>query len=98
MRIVSKTAFVPFCLKHGDGAKAINEWYDKTKAAKWQSLKDIKNTFNSVDYVGGDRYVFNIKGNKYRLITMIFFKKQTVYIRFIGTHGEYDAINDCSTA
>ncbi|RZK73606.1 MAG: type II toxin-antitoxin system HigB family toxin, partial [Pedobacter sp.] len=54
----------------------------------------IKNDFNHVDYVGNDRYVFNIKGNTYRLVTMIFFDTRTIYIRFIGTHKEYDKV-DC---
>ena len=49
--------------------------------------------FNILDYIGNDRYVFNIKGNDYRLVTMIFFNSRTVYIRFIGTHEEYDKID-----
>lgn len=56
----------------------------------------MKLRFNSVDYVGNDRYVFNIRGNNYRLVAMIFFNKRTVFVRFIGTHAEYDKI-DCST-
>lgn len=62
----------------------------------WGNFNDVRNTFGSVDAVGNDRYVFNIKGNDYRLIAMIFFDKRTVYIRFIGTHAEYDKIKDCS--
>ena len=58
---------------------------------------NVRDTFGSVDAVGNDRYVFNIKGNDYRLIAMIFFDKRTVYIRFIGTHAEYDKLKDCST-
>ena len=56
----------------------------------------MKKTFNTVSTVGNDRYVFNIKGNDYRLVTMIFFDIRTIYIRFIGTHSEYDNI-DCAT-
>ncbi|MDD2982812.1 MAG: type II toxin-antitoxin system HigB family toxin [Crocinitomicaceae bacterium] len=56
----------------------------------------MKKTFNSVDSVGNDRYVFNIKGNNYRLVAMIFFDIRTIYIRFIGTHKEYDKV-DCKT-
>lgn len=58
--------------------------------ADWQQLTDIKKVFN---YVGNKRFFFNIKGNKYRLIAMIFFAIRTVFIRFIGTHAEYDKIN-----
>lgn len=54
----------------------------------------MKNTFNSVDAVGNQRFVFNIKGNNYRLIVLILFTPKTVYIRFVGTHKEYDAIGD----
>ncbi|BAU52767.1 mRNA interferase HigB [Mucilaginibacter gotjawali] len=52
--------------------------------------------FNTVDAVGNDRYVFNIRGNTYRLVAMIFFDFRTVYVRFIGTHAAYDKLKDCS--
>ena len=73
----------------------LNNWYEITKIANWTKLSDIKEVFNNVDYVGNDRYVFNIKGNDFRLVAMIFFDKRTLFIRFIGTHSEYDKIN-CS--
>ena len=57
-------------------------------------LPTSKNTFNSVDAVGNQRYVFNIKGNDFRLVVLIQFTPKTVYIRFVGTHKEYDAIKD----
>jgi len=72
----------------------MNEWWEETKKANWASLRDVKETFNSVDYVGNDRYVFNIKGNKYRIVAMIFIDIRTVYIRFVGTHSDYNKI-DC---
>jgi mRNA interferase HigB len=56
----------------------------------------MKKTFNSVDSIGNNRFVFNIKGNNYRLIAIIIFASKKVYIRFIGTHGEYDKIRDYS--
>lgn len=56
----------------------------------------MKEMFNSVDAVGNDRFVFNIRGNNYRIVALIFFDIRTVYIRFVGTHQEYDKI-DCST-
>ena len=96
MVVISKTKLADFGQNHADAVEAINEWYEKTKRADWASLKDIKGTFNSVDYVGNDRYVFNIKGNKYRLVAMIFFDIRTLYIRFIDTHARYNKI-DCKT-
>ena len=65
------------------------------KRSKWTCFVDIKKTFNSVDNVGNQHYVFNIKGNNYRLVVVIKFTIQFVYVRFIGTHKEYDKI-DCA--
>ena len=96
MVIISKTILVDAGTKHPNVINALNEWYSVCKNADWNSLADIKQSFNSVDYVGNDRYVFNIKGNDYRLVAMIFFNIRTMYIRFIDTHSKYDKI-DCST-
>jgi mRNA interferase HigB len=65
--VISKTILIEFGHAHADAMVPLNKWWEKTKKADWSSLHDIKKTFNSVDYVGNDRYVFNIKGNKYRL-------------------------------
>jgi mRNA interferase HigB len=73
--------------------EAFEEWYEKVKAADWKSFSEMKRTFNSVDSVGNDRYVFNIKGNQYRLIALIIFKVRTVFILFAGTHADYDRID-----
>lgn len=96
MIIITKTILNEFGRQHTDAMPALNEWYAVVKAADWNSLANIKQTFNSVDYVGNDRYVFNIKGNHYRIVAMIFFDKRTLFIRFVGTHAQYDKI-DCST-
>lgn len=95
MVIISKTILAEFGAKHSDCTEALNKWYEISKNAQWNNLSDIKKSFGSVDYVGNDRYVFNIKGNKYRLVAMIFFNIRTIFIRFVGTHAEYDKI-DCS--
>ena len=96
MVVISKTKLTEFGRDHADAVEALNEWWEKTKEADWESLTDVKKTFNSVDYVGNDRYVFNIKGKKYRLVAMIFFDIRTLYIRYINTHAEYNGIN-CKT-
>jgi len=93
--LIKKTLSV-FAEKHPVSAVSLNNWYDRVKAADWNKLADMRKEFNNVDYVGNDRYVFNIKGNDFRLVAMIFFDKRTVFICFIGTHTEYDKI-DCST-
>ena len=96
MVILIKKTLLAFAEKHPSAAAPLNNWYDIAKAADWNKLTDIRKVFNRVDYVGNDRYVFNIKGNDFRLVAMIFFDKRTIFIRFIGTHSEYDKI-DCST-
>ncbi len=91
--IISKTIFREFGQLHPDAIEALNTWYAIVKDADWSNLADLRQVFNSVDYVGNDRFVFNIRGNRYRLIVMIFFDIRTVYIRFVGTHGEYDKVD-----
>lgn len=93
MVIIKKSTLTLFGLEHPDVYQPLMDWYKIVKDADWSSFKDIKQTFNSVDYVGNDHFVFNIKGNKYRLIAMIFFDKRTVFIRFVGTHSDYDRID-----
>ncbi len=95
MVIISKSILHQFAVIHNDVEDALDDWYRKTKKADWSNFQEIKKTFNSVDFVGNDRFVFNIKGNKYRLVAMIHFDRRTLYIRFIGTHSDYDDI-DCS--
>lgn len=92
MRIVTKKAIVDFDTIHPQAKTALEEWYKKTEKADWASFSDMKNTFNSVDSVGNKRFVFNIKGNDFRLVVIIIFHPKTVYIRFVGTHAEYDKI------
>jgi len=96
MVIIAKTALLDFIKVHHNAAEPLNDWYEKVRKSDWATFADIKKTFNSVDAVGNDRFVFNIKGNSYRLVAMIHFNRRTLYIRFIGTHTGYDKIN-CST-
>lgn len=95
MVIISKTILADFGVEHADSVDALNKWYETCKKADWKNLNEFKKTFSAVDFVGNDRYVFNIKGNKYRLVAMISFNIRTMYLRFIGTHTKYDEI-DCS--
>ena len=90
MRIFTEQALKEYAENHPDSKVALQEWTTIVKRSKWTCFADIKKTFNSVDNVGNQHYVFNIKGNNYRLVVV-----QFVYIRFIGTHKEYDRI-DCA--
>ena len=96
MRIFTEKKLNEYAQEHPDVKVALQEWVSKVKRSQWKCFADIKKTFNSVDNVGNQHYVFNIKGNNYRLVVVIQFTPQFVYVRFIGTHAEYDKI-DCST-
>lgn len=90
--IISHKAIREFVIEHPKLLPALERWYKITMKADWQGFNDIKKDFNSVDSVGNGLFVFNIKGNDCRLIVRIIFKTRTVFIRFIGTHKEYDSI------
>lgn len=96
MRIISERTIRFYYEAHPKAKTALQDWATKVKEAKWRNLSDMKQTFNSVDYVGNQHYVFNIKGNDFRLVAVVKFTVQFVLIRFIGTHAEYDKIKDIS--
>lgn len=93
MVVISKTAINEFSELYLNSKGPLLEWYKKTKQADWSDFNELKETFATTDYVGHDLYVFNIKGNSYRLIARIFFSIRTVFIRFIGTHKQYDNVD-----
>lgn len=94
MRVVAKKTLVLFYTAHAGAKTALEDWYEKTENAEWDDVSQVKKTFNSADAVGNKRVVFNIKGNKYRLVALVLFKIKMVYVRFIGTHDEYNQITD----
>jgi mRNA interferase HigB len=96
MNIVSHKRLLDCYTKHKEAEIPFEQWYITAKNAKWKCFADIKNDFNSVDSIGNQRYVFNIKGNNYRLVVVIQFVHGYIFIRFAGTHAEYDKI-DCKT-
>jgi mRNA interferase HigB len=93
MRIISKHTLIQFWEHHSDVQAALEAWYAEAKHAHWRSPEDIKKRYFSADPLPGNRVVFNIKGNSYRLIVQIHYNTGVVYIRFVGTHAEYDKIN-----
>ena len=96
MVIFTPATISQYACEHPDVHDELLRWMRIVESADWSSLADIKQDFNNVDYVRNDRYVFNIKGNQYRLIAMIHLRVRSLYVRFIGTHSEYNKI-DAST-
>lgn len=96
MRIIAERTIREYYERNTLAKTALQDWVERVKKAQWRCFADIKSTFNSVDYVGNQHYVFNIKGNDYRMVVVIKYIPKFVLIRFIGTHAEYDRIN-CAT-
>jgi len=94
MKIIGATIIEDFCKKHADVVEILAKWVEFVSEAKWTNHNDLKTDFPSADYVGNKRYVFNIKGNHYRLVVAVVFIADIIEVRFIGTHAEYDKIND----
>lgn len=93
MRIISKKILREFWEVHSDCEQQLKSWYQEASNASWIGTNSIKLEFPSASILPGNRVVFNIKGNHYRLIVKISYDYQMVWIRFIGTHSEYDKIN-----
>ena len=98
MHVISHRKIKEFYESPGreDSKVALERWYEVTLQANWKSYADLKVDFPSADNVGNQHYVFNIRGNRYRLIVVVKFTIGRVFIRFVGTHEEYDKIKDCS--
>jgi mRNA interferase HigB len=93
MRIISRKALREFWEKHPDARQALQAWYTDVKRANWRTPSDIKNVYRNASFILNNRVVFNIKGNRYRVIVAIQYQFKIVYIRFVGTHQEYDHID-----
>ncbi|WP_353723228.1 type II toxin-antitoxin system HigB family toxin [Dyadobacter sp. 676] len=82
-----------FCINNPELEIPLDKWYVETLNADWPNFAAVRQTFNSADSVGNALFVFNMGGNRCRLIARIIFRTRTVYIRFIGTHKQYDDVN-----
>ena len=97
MKLLKYKLFKDFWKKHSDAEAPLNRWAEFVESNDWKNHADLKEAFPSADYVGNNRYVFNISGNKYRLITVVVFFDGIMQIRFVGTHAEYSKIKDIKT-
>lgn len=92
MRIIAKKTLKDFWQLYPDAQDALEAWYYETLKADWSNPQQIKNQFRNASIIADNRVIFNIKGNHYRLIVKINYSYRVVYIRFIGTHSQYDII------
>jgi mRNA interferase HigB len=93
MRIISRKPLREFAAQHSRAKGPLDAWFAEASKAEWASFADVKATYGSADVVGGNRVIFNIGGNKYRLVVKMAYKCGTVFVRFVGTHEEYNTID-----
>jgi mRNA interferase HigB len=93
MRVISRKVLRKFWEKHPDARQPLQTWYADVKHAAWTGPADIKSVYHNASFIANNRVVFNIKGNNYRIIVVVQYRYEAVYIRFVGTHKEYDRID-----
>ncbi len=93
MRVIARKTLREFWESHIDARQQLQAWYADVKHAVWKKPSDIKEVYRNASFIANNRVVFNIKGNKYRLVVVIQYEHSIVYIRFVGTHREYDKID-----
>lgn len=93
MRIIALSTLRAFWKSHPDAETPLRAWYALASRATWKTPADIKAAYGNASFTANNRVVFNIKGNDYRMVAAVRYDKALMYVRFIGTHGEYDGID-----
>lgn len=93
MRIISRKTLREFGEKHSDALQPLQAWYFDVKHSRWKTPAEIKAIYRNASFLANNRIVFNIKGNKYRIVAAVQYDFELVYIRFVGTHKEYEKID-----
>jgi len=95
MRVIAKKTLRKFWVqkRYADSQGPLEAWHDEACSASWNTPQDIKDWYGSASFVGSNRVVFNIGGNKYRLVVEIQYAAKIVWVKFVGTHAQYDKIN-----
>lgn len=93
MHIISLKPLRSFWIVHPDAEQPLRAWYAVARRANWRTPADIRADYGNASFVGNNRVVFNIKGNDYRLIVLVEYHKGKLFVRFVGTHSDYDRID-----
>ena len=93
MRVIAKRTLRQFWEQYPDAQGPLEAWHSETVKARWKNPQQIKEQFGSASILKGGRVVFNIGGNKYRLVLAMDYRRQACYVKFVGTHRQYDAID-----
>ncbi|MEO7732857.1 MAG: type II toxin-antitoxin system HigB family toxin [Kofleriaceae bacterium] len=93
MRIIARKTLKEAWTKHRDAENPLRAWCKEAESAEWNGPEDVRSSYRTASIVGDERVVFNIKGNNYRLVIAVNYAAKIVFIKFFGTHAEYDRIN-----
>src|SRR5215831_5489315 len=93
MRIIAKRTLREFWERHPDAEEPLLSWYREVEKEDWREPSQVKEKYRSASFVKGNRVVFNIKGNDYRLVVRINYPYRVIYVRYVGTHAEYDRVD-----
>jgi mRNA interferase HigB len=99
VNVIAKSALVNFWSDLPKGAPretaeaAMTEWYATASKASWSNFGELKKTFNSADMVAGNKVIFDVGGNKYRIVGLVAFRTKRIFVLFVGTHAQYDSID-----
>jgi mRNA interferase HigB len=93
MNVVSRQTLIAFWTKHPQAKGPLNQWFSAARRAEWKTTQDIRADYNSADFLADNRVVFDLGGNKYRVVVRVSYTFKQVLIKFVGTHAEYDKID-----
>src|SRR3972149_10415032 len=93
MRIISRRRLIEFWESHPDAEQPLRAWYTDARRANWKSPAEIKAVYRTASILNNNRVIFNIKGNRYRLVVVVEYSQGKGFIRFVGTHAEYDRMD-----
>jgi mRNA interferase HigB len=96
MRIIALGTLRQFWGRHPDAGTPLRAWYAIARRAQWRNPAQLKAAYRSASFIAGNRVVFNIKGNAYRLVVAVHYNRGMMFVRFVGTHRQYDAIDAAS--
>jgi len=90
MKVLGRDKLIKYGLKHADAKAALDSWYHEVSNSQWQTPHDIKSRYASASFLSDNQVIFNIKGNRHRLVVQVAYRHGVVVIEWIGTHAEYD--------
>jgi mRNA interferase HigB len=93
MRVIAISSLRAFWEKHPNAQTPLRAWYALASRAQWRSPADIKQAYRHASFTANNRVVFNVKGNDYRLVVLVRYDKGLLFVRFVGTHAQYDKID-----